>query len=203
MSITETFWISADTRIQQNAATTNAGSALSITIGEANDASSAIRRSLIFTDLSIIPAGSIIHSATLTMHFINANLANNNRTFDVFRVIRNWVEMEATWNIARTGVSWGTAGCGSTTTDFVNTSIGSFACTTGMAVGLKDIPLSTSEISAIVNRTVTYEGFILRMRTETDDAYIWASREDTTPERRPRIVINYTPPGSEFQVVII
>lgn len=107
-----TLYATADTYISQADANTNFGTASTMIIGVA-----ANRRCLVKFSLATIPAGATINSATLRC-YVNASLGDG-ATLSVaaYRVIRNWVEGETTWNIAQTGTNWGTAGCSNTTTD--------------------------------------------------------------------------------------
>lgn len=70
-------------------------------------------RCLLQADLSLyIPAGSTIVAATLYL-WIETISWNANSLYKGFRIKtenRPWVEMEATWNIYKTGSSWQTAG---------------------------------------------------------------------------------------------
>jgi hypothetical protein len=206
MTVTVNISPGRDTDIHQHEATGNHGSFTGLRVGESTAGTGWLSRSLIWFDiLTHVPAGSTIQSATLHLH-MDVEASDNARTMDIFRVIRPWVEMEATWNIARTGVNWGTAGCGSTTTDFVNTVLGSRSFSATEAVGWKPIAFvaaGITDLQNIVNGSVVYEGYILRMRTELNDRYQFSSREHSTVAQRPYLEITFIPPGGEFQVIII
>lgn len=191
---------SKDTYLQANNATIVMGAANALWIGEHNAQTNGIHHLLLYFDLSVIPAGSTINSVSLNLTKF-ASAATNGRIFHVYRVIRAWVENQATWNIAATGTNWGTAGCNNTTTDYNNTSLGSRAFTSGEANGLKTWTLNTSVISQIINGALPYEGFLLRALTEENDAHAFRSREYGSDI--PYLEIDYTPPGAEFQVVFI
>ncbi len=76
------------------------------------------RRSLLDFDVSAIPQGSQILSAELKL---TSSTYNDGRTWPidigVYRVNRPWVETQTTWNMARAGQPWATAGCGGVPTD--------------------------------------------------------------------------------------
>lgn len=63
-------------------------------------------RALLRFDLSSIPAGSTIISATLVL---TVNAAQTGHTVNIYRVITDWTETDVTWNQATTGTAW-TAG---------------------------------------------------------------------------------------------
>jgi hypothetical protein len=70
-----------------------------------------LQRTLIQFDLSSIPAGSTINSATLTLNAdtrFGGNAAN--QPMDLYRVTRPWTEAEVTWSLASTGMPWTTPG---------------------------------------------------------------------------------------------
>jgi hypothetical protein len=77
-----------------------------------------IKRVLMNFDVSSIPQGAEIISATLrltTSYTDNkTNLALNISSYLVYT---KWKEFEATWNIPRTGANWGAFGCGAVPTD--------------------------------------------------------------------------------------
>ena len=105
------------------ATTTNRGTSTFLQVGEEAGASR-IYRGIIKFDLSSIPTGAIITSATLSLK-LKTDASTNTRTFRFYRVKRAWVEGECTWAIYSTGNNWGTAGCANTTNDREATDVGS------------------------------------------------------------------------------
>jgi hypothetical protein len=67
------------------------------------------QNTIIQFDLSTIPEGSTINSATLSLS-ANSNLFPDGNlggaSMDVYRVTRTWTENEVTWNSAETGTAW-------------------------------------------------------------------------------------------------
>jgi len=99
-----------DTYINQWFPDTNYGWYNTMSIRPVNYASS-----LLFFDLTSIPAYANVISAQLGVWCTGTG----GQTVDVcsFRVLRQWVDSQATWNIARTSVPWGLPGCDHTITD--------------------------------------------------------------------------------------
>jgi hypothetical protein len=79
-------------------------------IGESNNSTNDIYRTLIKFDLSSIPANAMITSATLSLWTAN-DYSDNDRTIRVYRLKVPFNELQATWNEAASGVSWESAGC--------------------------------------------------------------------------------------------
>src|SRR5215471_3599034 len=57
-----------------------------------------IRRSLLRFELSQIPAGAVVNSATLQLTVVMVPLTPNNSTFDIKRVLQLWTEAGVSWN---------------------------------------------------------------------------------------------------------
>lgn len=193
----------SDTMIDGTDTTVNAGNAVSIDFGD-DTADSRTTRSIIKFDLSSIPAGSTINSATLALVLTAAGSfrSNNNRTVRIYRLLRAFVETEATWVKATSSVNWGTAGCSNTTSDREATDIGSTTFnTTDAQYAEKTFTLTTSAIEAMITGgAFTNNGFLIKADTENQDRYFVASCENGTASYRPKLTIDYTPPetGASF-----
>jgi hypothetical protein len=61
-----------------------------------------------FPGLSNIPASATVTAATLSLFLADSGAYTH--TISLYRLLKNWVELEATWNIYSTGNSWDTAG---------------------------------------------------------------------------------------------
>ena len=194
-----------DTYIQGNSGDENNATSVDLPIGELNNATGAIRRILIKFDLSKIPAGSTIVSATLSL-YNKKDYADTAGVFKVYRVKQVWVENQATWNIWKTGSKWATAGAfGATDTE--QTDIGSRDMTASESVNTyKDWTLTASAIQEMVDGTFTNNGFLLKADTELNDGYTFGSASDTN---KPKLVIVYQtsggspPPLSGFQCISV
>lgn len=70
------------------------------------------KRTLMNFDVSVIPAGAEVVSATLRLTASEYDDGKTNLSLDVgaYLLNRSWVANQATWQLASTGVSWGVAG---------------------------------------------------------------------------------------------
>lgn len=156
-----------------------------------------IYRSLIQWDLSSIPSGSTIDSVTMKL-YLTANSASNDRIHRVYRVRRDWVESEATWNSYSSGNSWGTAGCANTTTDRESSDVGNLSLAAAETTSeYKDWTISTTAVQEWLDGDFTNNGLLIKADTETDDRHIFNGRSGGNP---PQLVVDYTAPlgGSLF-----
>src|SRR5690349_14369786 len=85
-----------------------------------------IRRTLLRFDLSQVPAGAVVNSATLNMTVVMVPLSPVNSTFDIRRVLQTWSEGGVSWNSrSGAGTPWqvpgatGSADSSSTPSSFV------------------------------------------------------------------------------------
>ena len=173
-------YYTVDTTVSAQAPATNYGSVTSITI-QANNASNR-QRGLAQFDLSSIPAGSTINSATFGAYYYSYYSASLNpvgRTYYLYRNTGPWAE---------TGVNWNNKP-GYTTSQGASTTMpASFGWVNW---NVKDI------VQTWVNGAANC-GFVMMDSNETQGANKLAqfySREYTDPALRPMLVIDYTPPG--------
>lgn len=179
--------------IDSSAPTTTNGAAEDFYIGDIS-AGAAIERALIKFDLSSIPAGAVINSATLSIVPFTDN-SSNASDYTVYRVLRAWIETQATWNVYTTGNNWGTAGAGNTTTDREAAGIGTrtFSATEPLNV-FKDFTLTASKIQEMLTSGIfTNNGFLIKGSVENADGYRFrSSRYVADTSLRPKLVIDYT-----------
>lgn len=195
-----------DATLISNYPTYNAGAVTDFNVGNWG---AYIFRSLIYFDLSSIPSDAHIVSATLSLWLAEAGnrYAANNRTIQLYRVKREWIEgtriaawsdepaTGCTWNRYDLTNTWTTAGCDDTTNDREATSIGSHAMlTTDAANSQHDFALSVAAVQEWVRGAVDNNGLIAIADTETDDAYSFCSSDHATAAYRPKLVVDYTLP---------
>ncbi len=197
-----------DTFLRSNQATTNFATDNRIISGENNSVTS-IQKGLIKLSLTSIPTGSKISAATLSFWVVAEN-SNNIRIKRVFRVKRDWVESEATWNIYSTGNNWQVAGCGGANdveaADIGSTSIGDSPGAGDQIDFELDGALSDyAEIEAMVGTgpAFTNNGFLIKTDTEDADEIQFDSSSSVTAGERPRLAITYTPPTGGSKIFYI
>jgi hypothetical protein len=135
------------------------------------------RRGLVQFDLSGIPAGSTINSATLELYASTAGTSGN---IDVHMITGTWTE---------TGVSG--------TNEPAHNSTAEATIASGTGTGWK-IWTVASCVQGWVNGTNTNYGFKVKAQTEsgtTASSWVFATRENGTAGNRPILRVNYTPPS--------
>jgi hypothetical protein len=175
-----------DTKIRSGSPTTNYGSS---TVLEADG--SPDDGVLIKWDLSAIPAGSVVSSASITLTVTNAT----SHTYEIYSLKRNWVESQATWRSYASGLAWQVAGAQGSN-DRGTTVLGSV---TASATGAKTVSLNASGVAAVqswVNTPSSNYGIVIQDYAGASDGVDFYSSEDGTAARRPRLTVTYTPPST-------
>ncbi|GAB4406595.1 MAG: hypothetical protein Kow00123_19270 [Anaerolineales bacterium] len=144
---------------------------------------------LVRFDVSSIPAGANVISASLTLY---ATYQSNGNMFDglVYRVLRPWVVTEATWQQPRAGERWEADGCNGTTYDRTATAYATFhmnAANSAIEVDVTDL----------VRHWVAYpaENFGMVVRgasTGGSVEYRFASAEYPDVSKRPLLTVAYS-----------
>lgn len=132
-------------------------------------------RSFVEFDVSSIPAGSTVNTATLTL--CATNVPGSTRTIDLHRFTASWVETTLTWN--------NQLGVAGSVTDSATTP-GSPACMTWYVA---------ADVQLWIDGTAN-EGWRAKDSVESQGTrYIteFATRENGTPADRPILDVNYTP----------
>lgn len=191
-----------DTYLETNLPNANFGANAQFYVGD-NNTIADIMRTLIKFDLSAIPADAHIDTATLTLK-VMADLSSNARTFRVYRQLRPWVELEATWNIYKAATNWATAG-GFGVADCEQTDIGSHAFTAAEAVNsTHDFVLSAWAIQQMITGGgFTNNGFMIKADTEVDDSYGFYSSDHGVAVNRPMLTITWSPVMGRLPAYIV
>ena len=183
-----------DTFLNEDAATTNYGNLTFLAVREAYPGYNEVMRSALEFGISALPGGAILSSATLQLYYYALyNLTDGvGKTIWAYKQTHpDWVELEATWNIYKTGSNW--------------TATGGDYVTSNPAGGSTTVPASYSWMSWNVLAIVqdAYDGsiaaeFLMRFATESVASDVrsnprWYSREYTTDTSLcPKLVIEYT-----------
>ncbi|HPA27817.1 MAG TPA: M6 family metalloprotease domain-containing protein [Acidobacteriota bacterium] len=167
---------SADSYVNQSVPAANYGSEAAV---YARSRVSQAERALVEFDLSSVPAGSIINSATLELYA--TTVSGGSLTLDVHKVTGTWTESGVTWNNMPA---------------FGSAAEASVAAGTSAGWKIWDV---SSAVQDWVDGPASNYGFIVKGNTENAKSaitYALASKEDGTPTRRPILRINFTPPIS-------
>jgi len=190
-----------DNYMASNAVFTNYDADNIVGIGEANTGA-AIWRGLMKFDLSSIAPGSLILTATLALTVIT-DYSSNARTLRVYRCLRNWARLTSCWTNYDGALPWATAGADGVT-DREAGDVGNVAVGAAEAPGtVKTINLTVASIQTVVDGTFVNNGLVLRVDTETDDGYYYASLEHGTVAYRPILTVTYISPLGRLPTYIV
>lgn len=172
-----------------------------VSIGEPNDGSGITAKTLIKFDFTSIPAGSVINSASLTL-YVAVDKSDNERTMLVNRLLQVWVEDEATFNIYSTGNNWDGANCTTAGVDFEAASSGSATQPANPSEGdAVVVTLTASKVQGMITGGgFTNNGFVLAINAASDDMIQYHDSEQATAAKRPKLVVDYTPPGGKLDL---
>lgn len=165
---------SADAEIRENAPDTNYGSATTMQV--LSRSTNRDRRILVQFNLSSIPPGAIINSATLELY---ATAGGTNRIYDLHRLLGSWTESTVTWNNAPS------------ITGTPDSSI-----STGTTINAWKVWDVTSIVQGWHNGTYSNYGVLIKDRNEEGSNVGWtfATKEYATTNQRPILRVNYTLP---------
>lgn len=195
---TPTYAGTRDVWLEQAAATTNRGTVTPLNVdsrrtdSDPNTGAWAILK----WDLTAIPAGASVESATLSLDVSNISTAG---PYDLYASLRPWNETQATWNNYATGQAWQTAG-GTGALDRGTVVLGSIPSAT--ATGVKDIALNAAglaQLEAWIGDPASNNGFFIYNPNNLDGIQV-VSREHATATRHPKLTVSYstgdtTPPA--------
>ncbi|MGB6680902.1 MAG: DNRLRE domain-containing protein [Candidatus Bathyarchaeia archaeon] len=176
-----------DTYLWQHNPTVNYGNQLLMYVGGAPYWR---EHTLVKFDLSSIPDGSVINSAYLRLYYNAAGSTGDpgGRTYTVYRMTQDWVELECTWNIFSTGNSWTTAGG-----DYTDTNKASL---TLPSMGGQDSWVSWT-VTDIVEDWITFGnpnyGFLIREEEVAGIYSAFRSTQHSESTTRPILEVDYTP----------
>ena len=179
-----------DSYIISSSPNTN-GDGSNLHIGES---SGGLRRTLIQFNLSSIPAGSTINSATLSLYFYDYTVGGN-RTIKVYRLKRVWVENQVTWNEYATGSAWQTAGALGAN-DYDSTEVASLVVTDTYPAW-QAWTLSVALVKEMISGGAFGNyGFLLIDTTESGNTKLFRSSDDGGGTLNPKLDIDYTAPAT-------
>ena len=180
-----------DATVAQGSATTNFGSATTITVSSAVAANQRIYLKFTLASCSpAIPASAIVRLATLRLYMTVAPAAC--RTLDIYPATVAWTEAAITWNNQPFGTTINNPATGSRTGTFnVGTPAGCQNLSTGAYVTGATV---TSDVASFVSGASTNLGWMIRDDTEgsaTTRTTTFAAKELGTVAQEPQLVITY------------
>jgi len=191
-----------DDFFQSNRTDLNSGAATWLLAGDWPTAFWGTMRSTLQFDLSAIPAGSTINSATLSLYQAGQG-DNSTPTLDAHYLTRNWTEGTGIWSATGDGATWGTYdGVNNWTSpggDYNPTPSASAVAPNSTAAWVNwDL---TSLTQSWVDGSIANNGVLIKQDVENPagtDIKLYISSDYTAdPSLRPKLVIEYIPaPGT-------
>ncbi len=151
-------------------------------------------------DLSSIASNATVSSATLSL-WIQSNYGGGAANANIYRVLRLYTVLGATWNTYDGTNAWAVPGCGDTATDRESTSIGVRSMTNADATGTQCTwALAAGKVQDWISGALANDGFILVSDNETGNL-LWDfnSSRFSTANQRPEITVVYTVPSGTTQ----
>ncbi len=171
-----------DAEIRANTPTTNLGSATRVGTSGSPD-----QATLFSWDLSSIPSGSAVQSASMTLNVTGGST----QSFEIYQIKRPWTESQVTYEVTSTGVNWGSPGANGSF-DRGTTALGTVTAT---AAGTVTINLNAAGIAVVqgwVDNPSSNHGFILLDYAASSDRLEFVSSEDANTALQPAFKVNYT-----------
>jgi hypothetical protein len=144
-------------------------------------------------DLDDIPAGAPVSKAYLELFVRHRSNASNWLDAEVYAMQRNWIEDQATWNLATSSVPWSQPGANDITSDRSIVPLDSQRLD-------QELVWERFEVTEIVDEwvggQVANEGLIVKSAASSGGiAYDFYTREASDIELRPRLVLTYGVPA--------
>jgi hypothetical protein len=149
--------------------------------------SSLMRFAIFQSEGGPVPNGARVTSATLSLY----KYSSYNMVFAVHRVLQDWSESTATWNLRMPGVSWSTAGANGLGADIATSPDAS--ASTGFDPGWIDFDLTASVQEMSLAPALVNYGWRLKGVSGYTSAIkrMYSSEFTGTPSLRPKLTIAY------------
>lgn len=178
----------ADTFMYEGAATTNYDTFATLDLY--NIAPPDRADALVAFDVSSIPAGATIVSATLRL----ITKARSGQSFNAvaYPLLVDFVKNQATYNIRKAATNWNTPCAKGAESDYTATNA-SAAVATNMTVGGATDFNVAAFIQAVVSGSVTNNGWVMRSVSAAAGNWVqFGQSEDATSSNRPSLTVEYT-----------
>ena len=165
----------------------NFGSADELVSGEGGGGSynMLVRYAIFQSEGGAIPEGATINSATLSLY----KLSPYDEIFQAYRVLKDWHEMESSWDNANATTVWSINGAFGSDTDNIARADGQAAV--GWNPGWLEIDV-TSGLQAMSNGDPNYGWHIVGLGTNTNALRFHSREYQSDPTLRPKLTIVYT-----------
>jgi len=178
--MTSSFGVLQDTHISSWDQTGNFGTAVEMQIR-----SGGVKHALVQFDLSSLPVEATIYEAKLRLYSNTSGVAAAQVAAHGLK--RAWGEYEATWNLAQSGVNWGSRGAASTMADRE-----SLAADTQTVSGAGWVEWDVTDLAqAWVSDPTQNFGAILIGQPGTAVEYKFQARERTPDSNDPQLVVRW------------
>lgn len=173
-----------DAQLSTDTPTTNNGSGTSLNTSSGSDETPLLR----FTGLSNIPASATVTAVTLRL-YLTGEVFSGNTTF--YRMLRNWVEAQTTYNVYSTGNNWSSAGALGSGTDRASSSSATLAHNAATGYTEYSNAALVTDVQNWVNGANPNYGWQLR----DSASYMFFASSEGTNGQRPELVVTYTEAG--------
>ena len=142
-------------------------------------------------DVTSVPKQAQLTSARLELYLAESGADYSDMRAEVYRLLRSWHEMAATWNRPVAGQTWAQPGAQGAGTDYHATLI---AATTVQAPGRWYAFDVTSAVQTWLTDPASNYGLLLQANAASNTKNFeerFASREATDATKRPKLIIDY------------
>jgi len=182
-----------ETMIHSDNPTTNYGSSVATALGITNYSGGGgiINSSLVKFDLSGIPSGATIDDVGIFLYQSASNATGDD--LNCYRLLEDWVESEATYNIYSTGNSWDTAGAKSSAADRSSTLSATIESDTTSEVYKEwNTAQLITDVQNFIDSTWSNYGWLFEAAAPPSGYHDYHSTEADTDGTWPYIVVEYT-----------
>jgi len=189
----------SDVFVLSDYATTNFSYNNYIQVGKYNQNNSIARSFLSFGLANF--AHRDVNSVKLRLYLMGDDYASANGTLNVYRVYRNWVESQVTWNIYSTGNNWGTAGA--TGAEDSGELMGTVNLSDPPTAGYIDINLDVTIFQNMIDTVYKNYGFLLKNTGENGDTFQFRSNRYRAGLYAPLLVIDFDDASSSGGISVV
>jgi glucose/arabinose dehydrogenase/PKD repeat protein len=182
-TVTQSFSSAADAGLSELSPNANNGAATTLKVdGDDPDPGGGDLYAALRWDLSQIPAGATVTSATVTLNVTNPSP----QSYGAYELKRSWTEGQLNWNQTATGTPWATPGAKGTTDRGAQ-----IASVTPTAVAPYTFTIPASVAQGWLNTPSSNNGILLA-HTTNFDGFVFDTKEGASA---PKLALNYTTSG--------